>query len=329
MSPEKPAEEENRANCSSAQLIVEKFDEIEKDRQWFPTFVKLQDDSDAQEQELQFSYTHALSTKNQAKNRYCNVVPYDHNRVILSNPNDYINASPINVEWTGGSYIFTQGPLPQTSGDFWTMVWEQNSRIIVMLSTCIEHDSIKCHDYFPSSKENTKKYGNFVVELVNETENGSYVVRELELKFKKNKKTETRTVHHLQFIKWADFDVPELNVFMDFVEAVRDLDDSMDEKTPIVSHCSAGIGRTGTFAICDIFLSALRQNKTENFPQVTELVLELRKSRMWLIQTPPQLRFGWQAICEWLRRFGCVRNVADEVEEPKEEPVAENESVVN
>jgi protein tyrosine phosphatase len=147
------------------------------------------------------------------------------------------------------------------------------------------------------------------LELVEEHEKDAYTIRQFNLISKKEASAEPRAIYHFQFTNWPDFGVPEdSSNFRKFVEAVRDLDDSFEKQNaPIVAHCSAGksilippnstnfvgIGRSGTFVVSDILLTALRTGKTENLPLIDELVLHMRKFRMWLIQTPGQLRFCW------------------------------------
>jgi protein tyrosine phosphatase len=142
----------------------------------------------------------------------------------------------------------------------------------------------RCYQYFPSGDgEKTRKFGQYTVELLEETTNESYTFRKLKVYPKKDKKAE-RIVHHFQFNAWPDFEVAEEDHFMEFVTDIRALDDSLGRRKPILSHCSAGIGRTGTYVATDIMFDALKNGTDEVIPPFEDLLLQMRKSRMWLIQ---------------------------------------------
>ncbi|XP_045671040.1 tyrosine-protein phosphatase non-receptor type 2 isoform X6 [Ursus americanus] len=198
-------------------------------------------------------YPHRVAKfpENRNRNRYRDVSPYDHSRVKLQNAdNDYINASLVDIEEAQRSYILTQGPLPNTGCHFWLMVWQQNTKAVVMLNRVVEKES----------------------------------------------SGETRTISHFHYTTWPDFGVPESPAsFLNFLFKVRESGSLNPEHGPAVIHCSAGIGRSGTFSLVDTCLVLMEKGDDINIKQ---LLLNMRKYRMGLIQTPDQLRFSYMTIIE-------------------------------
>ncbi|XP_011315079.1 tyrosine-protein phosphatase non-receptor type 1 isoform X2 [Fopius arisanus] len=253
-----------------------------------------------------FNYTCDESKKPQNKNlnRYRDVAPYDHSRIILQKgPYDYINANLLNVERAHRRYILTQGPLPNTSGHFWLMVWEQNSKAIVMLNKVIEKSQIKCDQYWPleTVEEPSLTFVdvNLKVDFVNRTQSLDYTTRVLRLT--NLDLGDSREILHFHYTTWPDFGVPESPTsFLQFLNDVR-RSGVLDENVgPPIVHCSAGIGRSGTFCLVDTCLKLIDENGL-NSVNVRDLLLEMRRSRMGLIQTPDQLRFSYAAIIEGSR----------------------------
>lgn len=207
-----------------------------------------------------FNYTCNESKKPQNKNlnRYRDVAPYDHTRIILKKgPYDYINANLLKVERAHREYILTQGPLPNTSGHFWLMVWEQNSKAIVMLNKVIEKSQIKCDQYWPletTGDPSMTFFGvNLKVEFVSKTQAHDYTTRVLRLTDLDTE--ESREILHFHYTTWPDFGVPQSpTAFLQFLNDVR-RSGALDENVgPPIVHCSAGIGRSGTFCLVDTCL---------------------------------------------------------------------------
>ncbi|VDK78749.1 unnamed protein product [Litomosoides sigmodontis] len=293
--------------------LVEMYDEIEDNRSWNSVYQEIDRQSCKQERKLKLTTKIAHSWENAERNRYRNVLAYDTSRVMLKRENsehsDYINASPLLVPAAKRNYILTQGPLSTTSNDFWQMVWEQNSRLIIMLNKLVEKGLPKCHDYFPSLGSPIREFDTFNVILKEEQDFDDYVIRDLELLQKTGDipcekdgpdKQLPREVKHFHFISWPDFGVPNSTaVFIGFLQKVRGTG-LLSGKEPAIVHCSAGIGRSGTFVVVDSVLSMVEQNvKKINIPN---LVVEMRKSRMGLIQTPQQLQFCWKTIADAFRQ---------------------------
>ncbi|KAG7472047.1 hypothetical protein MATL_G00104420 [Megalops atlanticus] len=238
--------------------------------------------------------------ENKTRNRYRDVSPFDHSRIRLQlGTNDYINASLISVEEAQRSYILTQGPLPNTCGHFWEMVWEQKSRGVVMLNRVIEKGSVKCAQYWPPPEEREAIFNdtNFKLTLISEDVKSYYTVRQLELE---NLSTqETREILHFHYTTWPDFGVPESPAsFLNFLFKVRESGCLNSDQGPVVVHCSAGIGRSGTFCLVDTCLLLMSKRKDPSSVRIRDVLLEMREYRMGLIQTADQLRFSYLAVIE-------------------------------
>lgn len=244
-----------------------------------------------------FTFKVAKLLENRHKNRYRDVSPYDHSRVKLINgPSDYINSSLLQMDKADRQYILAQGPLPDTTGEFWQMVWEQDSKAIIMLNKTIEKGTRKCHQYWPLELNQHLSFldEGFEVELVDEVVQQNFAVREFTLT--NLSLEESRSVNHFHYTAWPDFGVPESpTAFLEFLDLVRSRNVLKPMYGPAVVHCSAGIGRSGTFALVDTCLQYLKKGIVFD---IRDTLLEMRKFRMGLIQTPHQLRFSYFAIVE-------------------------------
>ncbi|KAK5864247.1 hypothetical protein PBY51_001205 [Eleginops maclovinus] len=243
--------------------------------------------------------------ENKNRNRYRDVSPFDHSRICLQlGTNNYINASLITVEEAQRNYILTQGPLPNTCGNFWEMVWEQRSRGVVMLNRVVEKGSIKCAQYWPQKEERDAVFEdtNFKLTFVSEDVKSYYTVRQLELE---NLSTgETREILHFHYTTWPDFGVPESPAsFLNFLFKVRE-SGCLTSEGPVVVHCSAGIGRSGTFCLVDTCLLLMSTRKDPSSVRIRDVLLEMRRYRMGLIQTADQLRFSYLAVIEGAKYIG-------------------------
>ncbi|KAJ8369870.1 hypothetical protein SKAU_G00098980 [Synaphobranchus kaupii] len=270
------------------------FREIDELGSWNAIYQEIRQQSS----ELPCKY--AKLPENKTRNRYRDVSPFDHSRIRLQlGTNDYINASLISVEEAQRSYILTQGPLPNTCGHFWEMVWEQRTRGVVMLNRVIEKGSVKCAQYWPPREEREAvfKDTNFKLTFISEDVKSYYTVRQLELE---NLSTqETREILHFHYTTWPDFGVPESPAsFLNFLFKVRESGCLNSDQGPVVVHCSAGIGRSGTFCLVDSCLLLMSLRKDPSSVQIRDVLLEMRRYRMGLIQTADQLRFSYLAVIE-------------------------------
>ncbi|XP_068055183.1 receptor-type tyrosine-protein phosphatase F isoform X16 [Anomalospiza imberbis] len=243
----------------------------------------------------QFTWENSNLEVNKPKNRYANVIAYDHSRVILTSTDgvpgsDYINANYIDGYRKQNAYIATQGPLPETLSDFWRMVWEQRTATIVMMTRLEEKSRVKCDQYWPS--RGTETYGMIQVVLLDTVELATYTVRTFALyKNGSNEKTELR---QFQFMAWPDHGVPEyptpILAFLRRVKACNPTDAG-----PMVVHCSAGVGRTGCFIVIDAMLERMKHEKTVD---IYGHVTCMRSQRNYMVQTEDQYIFIHEALLE-------------------------------
>ncbi|XP_067297929.1 protein tyrosine phosphatase receptor type Db isoform X1 [Pseudorasbora parva] len=251
----------------------------------------------------QFSWEQSNLEINKQKNRYANVIAYDHTRVSLSNNDgvpggDYINANFIDGYRRQGAYIATQGPMPDTFCDFWRMVWEQHTANIIMITKLEEKSRMptyffsknKCDQYWPS--RGTETYGLMQVSLLDTVELATYCVRTFAL-FKSGS-GEKREVRQFQFTAWPDQGVPEHPTpFLAFLRRVKAC--NPPDAGPIAVHCSAGVGRTGCFIVIDAMLERVKQEKTID---VYGHVTLMRSQRNYMVQTEEQYIFIYDALLE-------------------------------
>ena len=237
---------------------------------------------------------------NARKNRYLNILPYDHNRVCIAananNGSDYINASFIDSADRKNAYIATQGPTESTLEDFWQMVYEQHIQSIVMITKLKEKGVDKCIQYWPTKETNI--FGKYKVTLISTSIYCDYVVRKLLLGNTTTSK-ESRLIYHFQFISWPDHGVPSHPLpMLNFLKTVHL---TMYKKLnathhPILVHCSAGVGRTGTFIVLDSMLSRMLGDKDVD---VFGHVAYLRTQRMFMVQGEDQYLFIYRVLAEY------------------------------
>ncbi|KAM4619051.1 receptor-type tyrosine-protein phosphatase beta isoform 1-T1 [Polymixia lowei] len=244
----------------------------------------------------------ALLPENRGKNRYNNILPYDSTRVKLSyvddDPcSDYINASYIPGNNFRREYIATQGPLPGTKDDFWKMVWEQNVHNIVMVTQCVEKGRVKCDHYWPFDQD-PLYYGDMIVQMLSESVLPEWTIREFKI-CSEEQLSYSRVVRQFHYTVWPDHGVPETTQsLIQFVRTVRDYINRTPGSGPTVAHCSAGVGRTGTFIVLD---RALQQLDTKDTVDVYGAVFDLRLHRSHMVQTECQYAYLHQCVRDVLR----------------------------
>ncbi|XP_027140944.1 receptor-type tyrosine-protein phosphatase S isoform X10 [Larimichthys crocea] len=243
----------------------------------------------------QFTWEQSNLEVNKPKNRYANVIAYDHTRVVLVPiegilGSDYINANYIDGYRKQNAYIATQGPLAETFGDFWRMVWEQRAASVVMMTRLEEKSRIKCDQYWPS--RGTETYGMIQVTLLDTMELATFCVRTLSLH--KSGSSERREVRQFQFTAWPDHGVPEYPTpFLNFLRRVKAC--NPPDAGPIIAHCSAGVGRTGCFIVIDAMLERIRHERTVD---IYGHVTLMRSQRNYMVQTEDQYSFIHEALLE-------------------------------
>ncbi|XP_016011376.1 receptor-type tyrosine-protein phosphatase T isoform X2 [Rousettus aegyptiacus] len=260
------------------------------------------------------SWDTAKEDENRNKNRYGNIISYDHSRVRLlvldGDPHsDYINANYIDGYHRPRHYIATQGPMQETVKDFWRMIWQENSASIVMVTNLVEvgrHPAehtvgnatlgraaspgmVKCVRYWP---DDTEVYGDIKVTLIETEPLAEYVIRTFTVQ--KKGYHEIRELRLFHFTSWPDHGVPcYATGLLGFVRQVKFL--NPPEAGPIVVHCSAGAGRTGCFIAIDTMLDMA---ENEGVVDIFNCVRELRAQRVNLVQTEEQYVFVHDAILE-------------------------------
>eukprot|EP00105_Crassostrea_gigas_P017581 XP_011435412.1 PREDICTED: uncharacterized protein LOC105333895 isoform X1 [Crassostrea gigas] len=236
----------------------------------------------------------AKKSENKKRNRYKNIYPYDANRVMLSTDgeecnNSYINASYINGFEAPKEYIASQGPFTdETVTDFWRMVWNENVNTIVILTNLEENGVKKCKKYWPSTET---MYGVIHVKTLSSDSSSCYKVRRFQITLE----NESREVEQFHFTAWPDKGVPStVNSILDFRRKMRG---KADITNPVVVHCSAGIGRTGTFIALDFLIN---QGQKEGSVDVVSCVTNLRYQRTHLVQTVEQYNYVYGAVTKEL-----------------------------
>ncbi|XP_033628819.1 tyrosine-protein phosphatase 10D-like [Asterias rubens] len=239
----------------------------------------------------------ALLDVNRSKNRFVNILPYDHSRVKLSQVDDeegsdYINANFIPGYNSPREFIACQGPLPGTVDDMWRLVWEQRVSTIVMVTQLVEKGRVKCHRYWPVDDEPVC-YGEIFVTRLSEKVLKQWTVREFELQ----KGEKSRKLRHFNFTAWPDHGVPESSEgILRFVRNVRN--QIPKNRRPTIVHCSAGVGRTGTFLSLDRISQHLKENE---FVDVFGITSEMRMHRNYMVQTEKQYIFIHDCIMHLLQ----------------------------
>ncbi|XP_012585430.1 PREDICTED: tyrosine-protein phosphatase non-receptor type 22 isoform X2 [Condylura cristata] len=265
-------------------------------------FLKLKRQSTKYKVDKTYPTTVAERPKNLKKNRYKDILPYDHSRVELSlipsdEDSNYINANFIKGVYGPKAYIATQGPLPTTVLDFWRMIWEYSVLIIVMACMEFEMGKKKCERYWAEPGETPLQVGPFSISCEAEKRKSDYIIRTLKAKFK----SETRTIYQFHYKNWPDHDVPaSIDPILELIWDVRGLQE--DDSVPVCIHCSAGCGRTGVLCAIDYAWMLLKDGIIpENF-NVFSLIQEMRTQRPSFVQTQEQYELVYKAVLELFKR---------------------------
>ncbi|XP_055445010.1 tyrosine-protein phosphatase non-receptor type 13 isoform X5 [Bubalus kerabau] len=247
--------------------------------------------------------------ENRRKNRYKNILPYDATRVPLGDEGGYINASFIKIPVGREEFVYIacQGPLPTTVGDFWQMIWEQNSTVIAMMTQEVEGEKIKCQRYWPNVLGKSTMVSNRLrLALVRVQQLKGFVVRAMTLEDIQT--GEVRHISHLNFTAWPDHDTPsQPDNLLTFISYMR----HVHRSGPIITHCSAGIGRSGTLICIDVVLGLISQDLEFD---ISDLVRCMRLQRHGMVQTEDQYIFCYQVI---LYVLTCLQAEEEQKEQPQ------------
>ncbi|XP_057587112.1 tyrosine-protein phosphatase non-receptor type 12 isoform X6 [Hippopotamus amphibius kiboko] len=236
--------------------------------------------------------------ENVKKNRYKDILPFDHSRVKLtlktpSQDSDYINANFIKGVYGPKAYVATQGPLANTVIDFWRMIWEYNVVIIVMACREFEMGRKKCERYWPLYGEDPITFAPFKISCEAEQARTDYFVRTLLLEFQ----NESRRLYQFHYVNWPDHDVPSsFDSILDMISLMRKYQEHED--VPICIHCSAGCGRTGAICAIDYTWNLLKAGKIPEEFNVFNLIQEMRTQRHSAVQTKEQYELVHRAIAQ-------------------------------
>ncbi|XP_046397358.1 tyrosine-protein phosphatase non-receptor type 11-like isoform X2 [Ischnura elegans] len=284
-----------------------------------------------------FSRKEGQKVENRNKNRYKNILPFDHTRVKLKEVDpsipgsEYINANYIKPEdepFSEGRmkhYIATQGCLPSTTSDFWQMVWQENTRVIVMTTKEIERGKNKCARYWPEEGQ-MKEYGRVRVRNLSESSTADYTLREFLVSYVQDEREdaiaplglrggrkgcdsemmdsvlgEERKVFHYHFQAWPDHGVPsDPGCVLNFLHDVNARQESIRCAGPVLVHCSAGIGRTGTFIVIDMILDQIERQGLDCEIDIQRTIQMVRSQRSGMVQTEAQYKFVYLAVQHYI-----------------------------
>ncbi|XP_075064829.1 tyrosine-protein phosphatase non-receptor type 12 [Mixophyes fleayi] len=269
--------------------------------------------------------------ENVKKNRYKDILPFDHSRVKLAlkippHESDYINANFIKGVYGPEAYIATQGPLANTVIDFWRMIWEYSVVIIVMACREFEMGRKKCERYYPNFGDQPLTFGPFHVSCEEEQPRKDYFVRTLTVEFQ----NESRRIHQFHYVNWPDHDVPSsFDSILDMISLMRDY--QAHEEVPICIHCSAGCGRTGAICAIDYTWNLLKARRIPEEFNVYSLIQDMRTQRHSAVQTKEQYELVHRAIAQLFeKQLEVYENesgkIVDSLDEITDNPISPSEN---
>ncbi|XP_067227661.1 tyrosine-protein phosphatase non-receptor type 22 isoform X2 [Chanodichthys erythropterus] len=304
-----------------AQIASKETEEEGAENGFAGEFLKLKRQSTKYRAEKTYPTTAADKQDNVKKNRYKDIVPFDHSRVKLSlitskHDTDYINASFIKGVLGSRAYIATQGPLPNTVLDFWRMLWEYNVQVVVMACREFEMGRKKCERYWPASKEDVFVCEPFNIHYESDENKGEYLIRTLKVTCKQV----SRTLKQLHYVNWPDHGVPDsIPAILELLQDMRIYQDH--DELPICIHCSAGCGRTGALCAIDYTWNLLKRQMIPEDFSIFELVKDMRTQRPSVVQTKEQYALVYRTIKLLFERYLAA------IEEPNREVPASSSPV--
>eukprot|EP00056_Hartaetosiga_gracilis_P000575 m.39055 g.39055 ORF g.39055 m.39055 type:complete len:677 (-) comp10261_c0_seq1:139-2169(-) len=237
---------------------------------------------------------------NEGLNRYRNILAYDDTRVLITpneynGNNDYVNANDVPGFGTM-NYIASQGPVPASFNAFWQMIWERNINIVAMVTNEVEGGKLKCHRYWPDDNSQGVQYGPYQVVVVKRKDKSHYIMRRMILR--NNDTNEERHIVHFLYTAWPDHGVP--NTAGELLSFRKAVNKEVCSDAPVLIHCSAGVGRTGTYIAVDILIRRLEASSGSLDP--ADVLNVLRQRRAFLVQTLVQYQFVFKALLEAINK---------------------------
>ncbi|XP_063686279.1 tyrosine-protein phosphatase corkscrew-like [Bolinopsis microptera] len=259
--------------------------------------------------------------ENKAKNRYKNILPYDESRVKLQigkeeDGSDYINANWVRIPDNPNTYIATQGTLSTTAKDFWQMVWETKAIVIFMVTKEVERGKNKCYRYWPTNTAEPDTYGNITVKLDSETHDDTFIIRRMTITHIKQPR-DKRSLLHYQYVAWPDHGVPKDPA--PCIDGINNIGRELDihesrhkHRPPIIVHCSAGIGRTGTVIVLDCLINLIDKYGICVDVDVQRSISQIREKRSGMVQTAAQYKFIYDALLRYMEYYRAKEKAAAE-----------------
>eukprot|EP00056_Hartaetosiga_gracilis_P020275 m.18453 g.18453 ORF g.18453 m.18453 type:complete len:537 (-) comp8319_c0_seq1:20-1630(-) len=323
---------ENPVNATrlNASAIKDRFDELSRETDdvygkagFWQEFEQLQT---KESEYLARSCDEGSRIENKKKNRYKNILPYDDTRVKLQEigkevGDDYINACYVDgqVKNSKKRYIASQGCMPATLAQFWQMIWEQNVYLVVMTTNEYENGRHKCSRYWPDNVDEKARFGMFDVKMTTETQHEGFIIRGLEItKIAGAGMGSKRTIYQYHYINWPDHGVPDDREILELLLTVREhkrtIQKSIPKCGPLMVHCSAGIGRTGTVIVIDTVMDRIEEEGVDIDIDIQQTIHTIRSQRSGVIQTAAQYRFVYKAIMDHIRNINALKDgKADEM----------------
>nr|XP_056723511.1 tyrosine-protein phosphatase non-receptor type 22 [Euleptes europaea] len=267
-------------------------------------FLKLKRQSVAYRADKIYPTATAERPENISKNRYKDILPYDHSRVKLSlitsnKDSNYINANFIQGVYEPRTYIATQGPLSTTVLDLWRMIWEYKVQVVIMACMEFEMGKKKCEKYWVEVNESPIQWGPFTVFCEAEEKRNEYTIRTLKVNLSDN---EIRTVYHFHYRNWPDHDVPSsIDPILQLIWEIHSYQANTSD-APICIHCSAGCGRTGVICAIDYTWTLVKDEILPMNFSIFSLIQEMRTQRPLIVQTQEQYKLVYDAVIELFKR---------------------------
>ncbi|XP_077368146.1 tyrosine-protein phosphatase non-receptor type 22 isoform X2 [Festucalex cinctus] len=279
--------------------LLDKLERQDEDKE----FARLRNQSIKYRDDKTYPSKLAETQENIKKNRYKDILPFDHSRVKLTlstskDDTDYINASFIKGVTGAKAYIATQGPLHHTVLDFLRMLWEYDIKVIVMACREFEMGKKKCERYWPQKEEKSFVCGPFTMDCDCEEDKRAYLTRTLRLTYDNRQ----RTLKQLHYVNWPDHGVPDfIPSILDMLEEMRTYQSHDD--VPMCVHCSAGCGRTGVLCVIDYTWNLLKKGMITPDFNLCDLVDNMRTQRPSVVQTKEQYELVYKIIRLLFERY--------------------------